>query len=384
MSAAARPRRHRGGSWPTPDHTRLLRAALFTGEAGRRALDEWRARTALDDLDPGSRRLLPLLYTRLVAESAGDPLLPRLEQAYRDTAAGNRVLLQAIAGVVRTLNRAAIPTLVLKGLALLVRGLIPVGARPMADADLLVPETRALAARDELLGTGWQPVDPVDVDLLAVRHSIGFVSAAGARLDLHWHVLAECLEPGADDTFWQAAEPVEVGGAPSRTLSAADMLLHTVVHGVRWSRMPPVRWAADAAILLRSARPPVDWDRLADEAERRRLVLPVGDALGYLHDALELPVPDAVRTRLSRVAVSIGERIEHRLRMGRRTLWRQALLHWFRHRRLSPGGTLLADFARFPAYVRRRWGPRAGRQLFRRIVGGGASRRSGVRSSSIT
>ena len=66
-----------GDSWPDAAQTLLLQAALLDGDAGRTALDEWRARVDLDRLDRGSLTLLPLLYQRLVDAGIADPWLPR-------------------------------------------------------------------------------------------------------------------------------------------------------------------------------------------------------------------------------------------------------------------------------------------------------------------
>ena len=347
-----------GDSWPTAEQTLLLQATLLDGDAARRALDQWRSRTLFDQLDRASTRLLPLLYQRLLAEDCADPLLPRLRDAYDRAASRNSALAQAAADAIQILHAARIDTVVLKGMALVASGLTPIGARPMADCDLLVPETHALAARDVLIREGWRLEGRLDADLLSVRHAVSWRSPSGPQLDLHWHVLAECCEAGADARFWAAAEPATLNGATTRTLCAADMVLHTCVHGLGWTIVPPLRWVTDAVTVIRAATPAVDWERLVDEAERRVLVLPMIDALQYLRDTFDAPVPAWVCARLSKVTVPRWALAEYRVKMRRRSRQRQVLFHWSQHRRLSSSGTVLGDLVRLPSYVRRRWSVR--------------------------
>jgi hypothetical protein len=341
--------------WPTADQTLLLQAALLEGEVGRRALERWRTNVVLDRLDRGSTRLLPLLYQQLLAAGTDDPLLPRLKDAYDRAAVQNHELMEMAADAIRALQASGIDSVVLKGMGLIVRGVVAPGARPMSDCDLLVPESQAIAAGETLRRAGWSLDECLNANLLSVRHAVRFSSPSGHGLDLHWHALADCCEAGADMDFWKAAEPATLNGVATHTLCAADVVLHVCVHGLRWSIVPPVRWAADALAVIRSADPHVDWERLVDQTERRMLSLPMIVTLRYLRDTLDAPVPDRVLHRVSQIPVSRRARAEHRVKMQRRTLPRQLVFHWLQHRRLQSTGTLMEDLVRFPAYARRLW-----------------------------
>ena len=347
-----------GDCWPSAEQTLLVQAALLDGDAGRRALSAWRSQAALDRLDLGSRRLLPLLYERLQADPA-DPLLPILRDAHQQAATKNAALIEATAAAIQTLTDAGIDTIVLKGMALIASGMASPGARPMADCDLLVPESLALAARDALLRAGWRLEGRMNADILSLRHAVTFRAPSGHQLDLHWHVLADCCDSGADEDFWRAAVPASLHGVPTRTLCPADMVLHACVHGVRWSIVPPVRWAVDAMTVIRAATAPIDWDRFVVQAETRLLVLPAIDTLRYLRDHLGAPVPGWVDERLARASMPAWARAEYRVKRQPRTARRQAAFHWYHHRRSRASGTFLGDLATFPSYLRRRWRFRA-------------------------
>jgi hypothetical protein len=340
--------------WPDDTQVLLFKAA-FAGPDARAALDAWRSRVDLDRLEPASTRLLPLLRWRLTGERADEPLRTVLQEAAARAADRNAVLLDALCEAMRLLHAHGVDTLVLKGAGLIAAGVMPEAGRRMADADLLVPDTQALAARDILRGAGWRFEGRIDADLVTVRHAVAVRSPSGQPLDLHWHVLPECATPGADSAFWQAAVAVRLRDVETRVLGPADMLLHACVHGLGWSISPPIRWVSDAWLVIDSAGPALDWERLVTQAEQRMLVLPVADALRYLRTTFDAPVPDWVTHRLAQAAVPGWALAEHRVKMRPRTFTRQVMFHWFLHRRLRSSGTWLGDLASMPAYVKRRW-----------------------------
>jgi hypothetical protein len=349
-----------GAGWPTPDQTLLLQAVVFEGDRAKQALEAWRARVVSGEIDRASVRLLPLLGGRLGEAGSDDPLAERARTESARALARIASLESAAVDAVRTLHAAGIPTCLLKGMALIARGYMPHTGRSMADCDVLVPADAALAARDGLGREGWQLEGRLDADLLPVRHAVPLRDASGRAIDLHWHVLAECCSGDADARFWEATQEVSLPGSggvsvTTRTLCPADMLLQACVHGLSWSLVAPVRWVADAAMIVRGAGQTLSWERLVDQAERNLLVLPMIDALTFLRETLDVQVPGSVLERLRRVPVPRWARAEHRTKMRPRGLRRQVWFHWFRHRRLSASGSLLTDLVRAPAYVRRRW-----------------------------
>lgn len=350
--AAAEP----GDCWPTDEQVLLLRAALQTGAPALDAYRAWRSRVSLNALDPGSVRLFPLLYLNLSPLGVADDLMPRLRRVHDQWAARNRDLVAAVAPALDAWRLAGIDTLVLKGLALSAHAYPSPAGRPMDDVDVLVPVGQALAARDVLVAAGWRPRSPLDEETLTVRHAVGFQRGELEHLDLHWHVTEECGGAEADAGFWGRAMPLTVNDVRTRMLCPADLLLHICVHGLKWSTLPTVRWAADAVVLLRASGAEMDWARLVDQAERLRLVLPVKAGLGYLRRTLDVAVPDEVLAALARVRVSRRLRAEYRVKTERRTARRQVLYHWLQHRRLLGRHSILGATVRFPRYLQKLWG----------------------------
>ena len=135
-------------------------------------------------------------------------------------------------------------------------------------------------------------------------------------IDLHWHLLPELCDRHADDDFWAAARPASIGDIRVCTLAPTDELFHACAHGVRWNRIPPLRWVADAHTILRSTPADIAWERLVAAAQRHRLTLPIRAALRYLHTHLDVAVPPAVLARLDRTPVSVSERCEYGMRVS--------------------------------------------------------------------
>jgi Uncharacterised nucleotidyltransferase len=348
--------------WPTPQQETLLRAALARGADARRAWAEWKS--ALDDsLDLASRRMLPLLYRNLKAEGVEDPLMERLKDAYLRNWSRNQLVFRHMAAVLRSLNDAGLKTLLLKGAPLVLLYYRDYGARAMADLDVLVPTEQALIALDLLKRNGWKRADPwpeiLHESYISVGNAACFSDASGRQLDLHWHVLPECCREDADEDFWSRTIPVAFHGISTSTLDPADQLLHLCAHGVRWDPVPSFRWIADAVTLIR-AEPRLDWGRVAQQAEKRRLVWPVREALSYLHNTFQAAVPNAALEELRGMRTSRLEYVEFRYKTRvQRTSLGYLPIHWFHYLRLKGTRGAKYNAIGFARYLQRLCGARS-------------------------
>jgi hypothetical protein len=347
--------------WPTPAQALLLRAAVVPGPGALAAWDAWKADHDLieTELDHGSFRLLALVYKNLLAQGADEPLMPRLKGIYRYWWCSNQRLFYRAAAVIRGLEKAGIPTVVLKGAAASIAYYQDLGVRPMGDIDLLVPLDRAAEAVAHLGRHGWRPARPRVADLIRYQHSVQMVHETGEALDLHWHVLAECVHPSSDDGFWKRAVPIRILDAPTLALGPTDSLLHAIVHGMRWNAEPTVRWVADAMAILHSSQDAIDWKVLEAEARRQRVLLRLTRGLEYLSRNMGARIPDLVLERLRTRRPAVLESMESRvlaldadgaqsLRPG------HALLVAVQYLRFMAGKDLLRALAETPDYVRYR------------------------------
>jgi hypothetical protein len=145
--------------------------------------------------------------------------------------------------------------------------------------------------------------------------SRSFAHPDGWECDLHTHVMHECLGPHADDDLWTAARSLTVAGIPTLMLAPEDQVLHVLMHAVRRNTLPPVRWVADVALVLRREGTAFDWTRLWEQTRRRRMSLVVREALRYLNEQTIVAIPESALVRFAQVRVGLAERAEYRSRM---------------------------------------------------------------------
>ncbi|HXR30493.1 MAG TPA: nucleotidyltransferase family protein [Solirubrobacterales bacterium] len=368
MSERLRPRL---GNQPTAEQLLVLHAALDEPASALVAWRRWRESVALDDADHGSTRLLPLVYRNLGPDAFDAEAAGRLKSLYRRSWRDNQLLFKRGAEAIGRLEGAGIETLVTKGASLALLSYGDVGARPMDDVDVLVPLTHSRDAIEVLIAAGWRAGHEDPLAWTAVHHSLGFAGPHGGHLDLHWFAL---WQPACDRELWRASAPLELAGTITRAPCPADQLLLACVHGAPWSPLPPFRWIADALATIRGAGEELEWERLASEAERRRLSVAAGAALAYLREEFGAPVPSRLLERLDGVRASRHERAAFRAAGQPDGPIRTLRLAWDRYRRLRDLDTGAPRPASFLSFARRFWGlesawqlpVHAGRTLIRR------------------
>ena len=210
------------GNRPSAAQELVLRAALEPPPRGRLAWESWRGRVDFDQIDPGSMRLLPLVYRNLGAGSFDPEVAGRMKGIYRRSWSRNQMLFSQAAAAIAALSEAGIETMVLKGASLSLLAYGSAGVRPMDDVDVLVPIGRRADAVTALRAAGWLP-EKADADGWAsVHHSMGIEGPRGGNMDLHWFSL---WQPARDEPLWQRAVPLELSGTPTLAPSPADQLL---------------------------------------------------------------------------------------------------------------------------------------------------------------
>lgn len=359
---------------PTPDLTRLLRAAVLDGAYATRA---WRqARGLLDrppkQRDPAATWLRPLLGANLDRLGIDDPLLEELQRARSETESRNRHLFEHIGRLVERLRGEQIDTMLLKGAALVAGG-ADSGSRPMSDVDLLVRQSDADSAVTVTSASGWTARHEISSGFLAVKHAAHYADADGCQLDLHWYVFEDCCRPGVDDGIWARAMPAKLDGVECARPSPADALLHTCVHGARWTRTPGIRWASDALAIMRGGD--VAWETLVSEAQHRSFVVRLRSTLRYLRRALDAPVPEWVTQQLDDSRPGFMERLEHAALGYEQRRLGELPRYWFGFHRVHKDEPL--SLLAFPAFLGTAWGADSPRAIARAAIQRAGARLSG-------
>jgi putative nucleotidyltransferase-like protein len=340
-----------------------LRAALLPGEQAESAFRDWRGLVDFDSTDTPTYRLLPLIYRNLEAQLGTDPVVGRMRGIYRRTWVLNAIQLEEGERALAALSDREIPTMVLKGAAMVARWTGDSGVRMMADFDLLVPRDRALEALAKLLEDGWEPVvgragslTEADLD---DEHAILLRSDRRGELDLHWRGLMHAGGDASDRGLWGRAEPVRLGEVRTHVPSPEDHVHHACSHATTWSAGGRVDWIADSALIVNAVGPRFDWGRVVDLARLDRSTVAVRaltEALGEVFDETVGRVGSPRRLRFprpeltERIELSLRGRLPHELsRSGALIL--DLLEHRRRHEDLVRRPLITA----VPSYARKRW-----------------------------
>ena len=317
-------------------------------------MDAWRSlrpRLDLDRLDHASQRLLPLLQRNLSGLGVADPVLARCKGLYRYHWSRNQLLFRRGVSVLDALAPADVPTLLLKGSALVARGYDDPGLRPMDDFDVAVPEAAGARAVAVLERSGWSSPYRITPAFRRIKHAAPFEDAAGFQCDLHWRILEESWGAG-DADLWDASEVVLFQGRRTRVLSPSDQLFHVCVHGARYALEPGIRWIADAMVLIEPGN--LDWARVIEQATRRGFVLRMRETLEFLKVTMDARVPDTVLADLDSRGDTWFERVERRILSREHRLLGQLPLYWCLNRRACGGAGWPAAMA-FPRYLQYAW-----------------------------
>ena len=325
------------GLWPSYEQDIVLRAAILNGEPALAAFHEWLGLIDLDqDFDPATFRLLPLLYGNLRKLGVEHPIMGRLKGVYRLTWYKNHKLFDSMRPALAALVHAGIRTMLLKGAPLVLKHYSNHALRPMADIDVLVPAAYAPRAIDVLKSLGWRPSNHPSPNFFKYHYQMVLSSADKREIDIHWHCHTELSGFGNDDLLWSSARPLDFNGVATLAPDPTRHLIGTILHGLRWNPVPPIRWIPDAIILLRTSGSDIAWDEIVGFARDQQLTFRLHLGLSYLQNRFDVPIPDGVLAELQRVRMSVIERIENTV-----------VLRDIRPLYLQPAGILWIDFLEY-------------------------------------
>ena len=315
-------------SWPPPQDERArLLTQLAQGRVDAEVLTRVADQVARNDVDESLRRLLPTLYPHYISAGFKHPAVAHIRGLYGLARALGARVRESAADAASILADAGIPVLVLKGVPLAKEYYEDFGARPMSDADLMVPESVTIEQIRTLLeGTpGWVFEARADI------RSATFRSPSNMSVDVHRFLLSHATFDGSTDALWADSHELVLrdGAAPVRSLSPEHQVFHGIVHGIPWNRVSPHRWIVDVGTVLRKS-PDFDWNKVTELAVDYRLSATLATGIEWLSsqgliESVEVPDAD---TRLDRVVQ------EYLARSSRGMLSSDKAMYWDIPRRL--------------------------------------------------
>lgn len=299
----------------SPSDVALLRACLCTNDDAISAFRDWKRLERPEEVHNEAHfRLFPLLYANLSGLGFDDPLMVKLKNARMRSWGEAQKRTRHAEEVLSAFAEAHVPALVTKGMALASCYYANAALRPMADMDMVVQPSDIVRAQAILADLGWSGEDiasqgdTVMRDRLMRRHAIAYRKDGAADLDLHLMPMHECYDTRLRDWFWQAAEPAAIGRAECLRPGPEHLLVHVITHGMRPNEFNPLRWIADATMILRERSDTIDWEIVYRYASKARVIRRL--YLGF--EELECVFGKAVTPERPRMHVSYLERLELR------------------------------------------------------------------------
>jgi hypothetical protein len=276
----------------TPTQRLLLRAAVDEPDRALRDFSDWWGRVDLSGTGSTEYRLLPLVYHNIGRQIPDAVAAARVKGAAKHVWLTNQLNAELATTVLDRLEAADIPTVMLKGSAMMV-AVSESNMRLMGDCDILVEPNHAPRAFAALRGLGL--TESRDLNRLTAtdyKRIQGLpLVRRGALVDIHWRPLRSIEADRLTRDFFEQSEPCLFSNRPTRRPCFQHMLLHVIVHGAEWALIPRYDWMADATLILRKAGSNFDWEMFAEAANRYRLGTIARRALDELAQTLDIPVP---------------------------------------------------------------------------------------------
>jgi len=270
--------------------------------------------TRFDDIDPGSHALLPSVghFNRDEPLTESD----RLRGLFRHNWAVNQHRSRLVVPALAALQAEGLEPVLLKGAALAERVYGSLGARRMADVDVLVPSKHFAKAADILLRSGFSPGSDFRWPRASVK-SWAFVGPDDTQIDLHSRPLQAPWPKAAERAMGAGSGRVTISGLTFPTLSDSANLVVALVHGMQYDGRSSHQWILDASLLIRAGG--VDWNMVGKIASLLNLEYAVSRGVREV-------VPFVPLESVPASALKVGLRP------------RQRIEQFFRTR--EPGGTL--------------------------------------------
>jgi hypothetical protein len=296
--------------WPSENQLLLLQAVLLQGDSARKAWEKWQLQNDIANIDAGSFLVIPQLYLNLRRHGIDGTTVNKLRGVYRQTWARNETALRGLLNVIRILQQHAISSVTIKGMPLALFYYEDPGARTMFDLDLLVAEADFPRAVDLFRRLGWSTIhggrDLPPENVLQYYHAWSLQSPEGLNVDLHRRVVSVDLPPACDVDVMSRAVNRSYRDLTLKVPDSADMLLVSCLNARKTEPHAACRCVVDLVTQLNHPSG-VPWDDLLSRAEVIGQMVPVADALTYVHRHFSAPVPSVVLKRLERLSPSMPE-----------------------------------------------------------------------------
>ncbi|MBD2183003.1 nucleotidyltransferase family protein [Aerosakkonema funiforme] len=348
-------RNDRKFEWVTSEQELLLLAALQQGKDATDAWQQWKTTVDIEDIDPESYRLLPLLYRNLSVHGVEDSEMVRLKGVYRRRWYENQLLVSKITELLRYFQDAAIETLILKDVALLLHYYQDDGLHPIDIFDIFVRWADGDAAIALLNKLGWKLKEKVPDKILSKLSVITFVDDSGKILNLYRHIYWYPWQENTD--FGSGAIATQIKDLSTYVFNPTYQLLQLCQQGTIWHLVPPIRLVADGMTIINSFADSIDWDVIVADAEKYRFILPLQKMVAILSELLLAPIPGEIIKKVRDLKPSAFELMEERVSAGEPLpVIKTFIIRYSQYLKSVQSSGLKFKIMGFPKYLQEVWG----------------------------
>lgn len=263
------PKNHEGAAWPSAHHEFLLQLIFDTPYCELAARWTQFVKTyPLGGFDAGAKRLLPLLHKRFEMHLTPADGIHRevLKGVWKKSFFENATRVSTLLELQAHFQNEGIALVLLKGIGNALDLYGDLGSRPMADLDLLIAPSEVPAAHQLLTRLGWNCDDPPTPPRVRFQYASTYRHPGGAMVDIHWRPCEDFVSDAYRPSDLGELHTVMVQGQAFAVLNPTLNLLTTILHGVAWNHLPPVRWVCDARFILNKYAAQIDWQIMLDLA----------------------------------------------------------------------------------------------------------------------
>lgn len=243
-----------------PDNTKPILEEIRRGQVS------WELLASLSGLHLVSPTLQHSLRAKRLADQVPEDFMQFLDVVYEANLERNRALRAQTESTIRLLNAGGVEPVLLKGASRLIEGKDQdLGARMMADIDLLVHPDDVETAHEAFLSEGYSPQFP-EIDYTGAHHLAPLIHPNEcAPVELHTQLYSNA-DPAwlSTEELWNGARLVKDHGLACRLLSPhhepAYNVFHSEVHHRRFAkRLLGLRDLLDFSKDVRKGGENIDW-----------------------------------------------------------------------------------------------------------------------------
>jgi hypothetical protein len=235
--------------------------------------------------------------------------------------------------VLAAFQKAGIPCIVLKGIALAELVYPNIGMRGMSDVDILVKKEELFTVDEHLSSHGYTSVDSTVTK--AIHNPVGYLASLEYRkndpsplnLHVHWHTVNTSVpatmfvEQIDINRLWEHSAVTGVADSHALMLRPEHLIIYLCEHALRvghsFDRMILI---CDIFFSIKTFEKIIDWDFIVEESRRFNLSRFVYYSLSIVKHYTSLDISDGCIAKLRPPDISLGEKLFLRLQLNNRRI----------------------------------------------------------------